>query len=325
MAVLGDIDLRTVIENDEGLVISNLRDKSITAAGYDLTIGFICDADDGTLPELVSEINSSVRRYRLLSGHRYLIISREYVSFPTQYMATMHSRISYVLKGIMFTSTTIDPNFEGFLLASIINCSRGEVFIKEHNQFATMVIHQVLTPTETGLQENEDGTPRDGQGTLNMPFSNIDENAAVLAKIYVTEEFQKIKADHRAAQLRVAKKIQEKQDVEIHTQALSEMEALNKQHLSDLQMQINSMQEELDTSRQVILEGRKKRRNQILMQYLVIVVLLFMLLYSYWGLTLKTVLTSVIISCICNIWTIPSFIVDTKAIVGMIKNQRRKQ
>lgn len=235
---------------------------SITAAGYDLTIGFICDADDGTLPELISDIDAPVRRYRLRSGPRYLIVSQEYVSFPAQYMATLHSRASYALKGLMFTSTTVDPNFEGFLHASLINCSRNEVFIKEHNQFATMVIHQILTPTETILQTNDDGTPRDAQETLNTPFSNIDENAAMLAKLYITEEFQKIKADHRAAQLRAAKRIQEKQDLEAHTRVLSEMETLNEQHLGDLQVQIKTMQEELDTSKQAISAEKKNKESK---------------------------------------------------------------
>lgn len=322
MAVLGDIDFRKVIENDEGIIISNLREKSITAAGYDLTIGFICDADDGTLPELVSlETNLSARRYCLLPGHRYLIISREYVSFPAQYMATLHSRASYALKGIMITSTTIDPNFEGFLHASVINCSRSKVYIKEHNQFATMVVHQILTPTDTILQKNEDGTPRDGQETLNTLFSNIDTNAIMLSKIYITDELQKIKAEHRAAQLRVAKKIQEKQDMAAHVQVLSEKEALNEQYLRNLQAQMDFMQAELVKSKQITEMEKKKRRRNTLILRVIITVLLFLLLYSYWGIAVKTFLVSAIVP---NFLSIPSFIVDIKGIGDMIRNRRQK-
>ena len=258
MAVLSNIDFHKVIENDEGIIISNLRKKSITAAGYDLTIGFICDADDGTIPELVPlETDPPTRYYCLLPGHRYLIISREYISFPSQYMATLHSRASYALKGIMITSTTIDPNFEGFLYVTLINCSRNDAHIKEHNQFATMVIHQILTPTDTPLQENEDGTPKDGQETLNTPFPNIDTNAIMLSKIYITDELQKIKTEHRAAQLRAAKKIQEKQDMAAHVHVLSEKEALNEQHLSNLQAQMDIMQAELDKSKQLTELGKR--------------------------------------------------------------------
>ena len=189
MAVLGDKDLNDMLENDAGIVISNLRNKSVTAAGYDLTIGFICDADEGTLPEIVTpEDRPDEPRYRLLRGHRYLIISREYVSFPSWYMATLHSRASYVLKGLVFSSTTIDPNFEGFLYASLINCSRSDICIKTNNQFATMVIHEVQTPTDTVLQTNDDNSPRDAQGTLNAPFSNINADAATYAKVYTPEE-----------------------------------------------------------------------------------------------------------------------------------------
>ena len=51
MAVLSDVDLRKAIKEDEGIIIVNRREKSITAVGYDLTIGFICDADSGDIPE----------------------------------------------------------------------------------------------------------------------------------------------------------------------------------------------------------------------------------------------------------------------------------
>lgn len=322
MAVLGDIDFRKVIENDEGIIISNLREKSITAAGYDLTIGFICDADDGTLPELVSsETNEPVRRYCLLPEHRYLIISREYVSFPAQYMATLHSRASYALKGIMLTSTTIDPNFEGFLYATLINCSHSEVYIKEHNQFATMVVHQILTPTDTDLQTNENGTPRDGQETLNAPFSNIDKNAVTLSKVYVTDELQKIKADHRAAQLRAAKKMQEKHDMAAHVQVLSEKEAQSEQCLRNLQEQMDSLQAELVKSKQTAEKEKKKRWWHTLILRVFITILLFLLLYSYWGIAVKTFLVSVIVP---NFLNIPSFIVDSKGIGDMIKKRRQK-
>lgn len=291
MAVLGDKDLNDMLENDAGIVISNLRNKSVTAAGYDLTIGFICDADEGTLPEIVTpEDRPDEPRYRLLRGHRYLIISREYVSFPSWYMATLHSRASYVLKGLVFSSTTIDPNFEGFLYASLINCSRSDICIKTNNQFATMVIHEVQTPTDTVLQTNDDNSPRDAQGTLNAPFSNINADAATYAKVYTTDEYQKIKAEHSAARLRAAKKLQEKQDYATHARVLSEREAVNEQQLADLQSQINSLRTDSDHAKQTAELERKKRQRYNAVMAAIIGILLFVILYLIWGMTVWTVL-----------------------------------
>ena len=273
MAVLGDIDLHDILENDAGIVISNLRKKSVTAAGYDLTIGFICDADEGTLPEIVTpEDRPDEPRYRLLRGHRYLIISREYVSFPAWYMATLHSRASYVLKGLVFSSTTIDPNFEGFLYASLINCSRSDIYIKTNNQIATMVIHEIRTPTDTVLQTNDDNSPRDAQGTLNAPFSNINPDAATYAKVYTTDEYQKIKAEHSAARLRAAKKLQEQQDRAAHARILSEKEAMS------------------NHAKQDAASERRKRQKYNAVMGVIAGILLFVILYLIFGITVWTVL-----------------------------------
>ena len=47
MSVLSNIDIVNAMNEDEGIIIMNMRDKSITGLGYDLTIGFIRDADTG--------------------------------------------------------------------------------------------------------------------------------------------------------------------------------------------------------------------------------------------------------------------------------------
>lgn len=75
MAVLSDLDLQEVLKNDEGIVISNLRGDSITALGYDLTIGLICDADDGSIPEKDPDIN----RYCLLPQQLIRILKASYI------------------------------------------------------------------------------------------------------------------------------------------------------------------------------------------------------------------------------------------------------
>lgn len=46
-------------------------------------------------------------------------------------MATLHSRGSYALKGLIVSSTVIDPNYEGFIYASLFNVTSKEIFVKE--------------------------------------------------------------------------------------------------------------------------------------------------------------------------------------------------
>ena len=227
MAVLSNVDIEKIIMENRGIIIMNKRDKNLTALGYDFTLGFIRDSDSGEEPEKVEciydakldveylkeeffnncqlqeeyEKNKDEKRYeiryryKLLSGKRYLVISEEYIALLREYMATLHSRGSYALKGIIVASTTIDPNYRGFIYASSINCSKEPVYIKEHNQFVTMVIQTLTTATDKHLAKTEGGMPMDAEQTLNGRFSNICEEAVQAAKTYRTDAWKKIERE----------------------------------------------------------------------------------------------------------------------------------
>ncbi len=209
MAVLSDVDLRKAIKEDEGIIIVNRREKSITAVGYDLTIGFICDADSGDIPETCE---TDENRYVLLQGHRYLIISKEYLSFSGEYMATIHSRASYAMKGLIMSSTTVDPNYAGCIHTTLINGTTKAVNIKKDNQFATLVIHTLRTPTDSYLQKNDRGMPMDAQETYNSKYSTFPSEVSKNAMIYEANLRQKIKYEYEAAKKRMHEKAQKRQN-----------------------------------------------------------------------------------------------------------------
>lgn len=209
MAVLSNVDISKAIEEDEGIIITNRREKSITTVGYDLTIGFICDADSGETPETCK---TDENRYVLLPKHRYLIISREYLSFSGEYMATIHSRASYAMKGLIMSSTTVNPNYAGCIHISLINGTFGEVNIKKDNQFATMVIHTLCTPTGSYLQKNDQGMPMDAQETYNSNYSTFPPEVSNKALLYEAKVRQKIKYEYEAAKKRMYEKAQKHQN-----------------------------------------------------------------------------------------------------------------
>lgn len=224
MAALSDVDIKKIITENKGIIIMNMHDNNLTALGYDFTIGFICDSDTGDEPkkiecicdtesdkeyikdnikdcQLKEEIETDKKRYKteyrykLEPGKRYLVISEEYIALLKKYMATLHSRGSYALKGIIVTSTTIDPNYMGFIYASLMNCSTKPVYIKEHNQFATMVIQTLTTATDKSLPKTERGMPKDAEQTLNGKFSNICEEASTAAKTYRADAWKRIQGE----------------------------------------------------------------------------------------------------------------------------------
>ena len=86
MAVFSDKDLENAMEEDGDIIILNMCEENKTAVGYDLAIGFICDSDTGEKPETYAE---DTNRYILLPGHRYLVISKEFLYLPPRCMATL--------------------------------------------------------------------------------------------------------------------------------------------------------------------------------------------------------------------------------------------
>ncbi len=225
--MLTNDNIRKIISKNKGIIIMNMHDQKPTAVGYDFRIGFICDADSGEKPKKIEVIYDKTTkkeykkrdfdntpelseeykkfsdsdryrlgyRYALLSGHRYLVISEEYIALMHKYMATLHSRASYALKGIVVTSTTIDPNYKGFIYASLMNCSKNDVYIKEHNQFVTMVVHKLTAATNMQLPKNEDGMPMDAEQTLSGSFSNICEKAVSSARAYRLDAWKEIEQE----------------------------------------------------------------------------------------------------------------------------------
>lgn len=229
MPVLSNVDIEKIMKRNKGIIIMNMRNDNLTALGYDFSIGFICNSDTGEEPKKIECIYDKeshkeykkeefikdrqlteeyekhkeedrykfIYRYELLPRERYLVISTEYVALLRKYMATLHSRGSYALKGILVTSTTLDPNYCGFIYGSLINCSKNPVYIKEHNQFVTMVVQKLATATDKSLPTTEGGMPKDAEQTLNGTFSNVCEKTVTAAKMYKTDAQKKIEREFK--------------------------------------------------------------------------------------------------------------------------------
>ena len=69
------------------------------------------------------------------------------------------------------------------------------MYIKEHNQFATMIIQTVTTATDKELEKTEGGMPKDAEQTLNGRFSNVCEKVSTAAKTYRADAWKKIEQE----------------------------------------------------------------------------------------------------------------------------------
>jgi len=183
MAVLSDIDIQNIV-NKKGLVINPFNLAQLTGVGYDLTIGCIVDADSQDLPECIDG------EYLLEGGHRYIVITKEYIWFSRSIMGTLHARGSLSLAGLSTTSTTVDPNFRGHMAMCVVNLSSSPISIKENEPFITLVIHKLQKATKLPLAITEDGHPRVAQRKISSIFS--DETDVRRAKLnnYLAQQEQ---------------------------------------------------------------------------------------------------------------------------------------
>ncbi|MCI9423497.1 MAG: hypothetical protein HFG81_12435 [Dorea sp.] len=207
MAVFSNNDLENVMEEDGDIIILNMCVENMTAVGYDLAIGFICDSATGKIPETYPEDQD---RYILLPRQRYLVISKEFLYLPPRCMATLHSRISHVLKGIIVPSTVIDPNYVGFVMGTLFNSTSKNIYIKKNNPFVTMVVHEFRTPTVKYLRKNDQNKPMNALATLYSKYPNIKKEARDAAIAYWTKAREEIEYEYEAAKELMYEKRQKK-------------------------------------------------------------------------------------------------------------------
>ncbi len=269
MSVLSNVDIKEIISSDRGILILNRNDDNITGPGYDLRIGFICDADTGKCPSVNEEKEN---RYELLPEHRYLIVSKEYIYLSGQYMATLYSRASYALKGLLVTSTTVDPNYSGCIYTSLINASRETVFIKQQNAFATMVIHELCTLTTTNVSKNEAGRPMTARETLNGTYCNVNEKAGNAAIRYGANIQQQVQDEYDKAKNRISIRYQQQKDA----QTMEEKETALKNQINEIEQKLENLQEKLT-------KERKKRYLLSGILAFFVTLLTFAICYVFWG------------------------------------------
>lgn len=183
MAVFSDIDIKYNV-NKKGLVINPFNLSQPTGVGYDLTIGCIVDADSENLPKCING------EYELEGGHRYIVITKEYVWFSRSIMGTLHARGSLSLAGLSTTSTTVDPNFRGHMAMCVVNLASSSISIKENEPFITLVIHQLQKATKLPLATTEDGQPRVAQRKISSIFPDETDVRRAILNNYLAQQEQ---------------------------------------------------------------------------------------------------------------------------------------
>ena len=139
--IFSDIDIRAA--QGDTLIIEPFEEKSVTAVGYDVSVGnFVYVLGQG----LLTPQNGI---YRIPSGATVQVLTKETLWLSSKLAGTVHSRVLLVSQGLAHISTTIDPSWVGPLLITTTNLSKIEFSLPEGGTFATIVFHTLKTQTKT--------------------------------------------------------------------------------------------------------------------------------------------------------------------------------
>ncbi len=147
MATHTDKDILT--GNGVDFVITPWNTDLVTPMGYDLTIGVAATITGNSLNLSMSGKEAAPVTLKVPGHGKLLILSKESVWLSERVSGTLHSRGSLSAKGLLINSTTVDPNWQGPMTFLLHNVSDTEITVDATKPFVTLVLHSVLSPTET--------------------------------------------------------------------------------------------------------------------------------------------------------------------------------
>ena len=172
--MLSNADIRRAII-DKKIIITpynedRKNDSRLTPAGFNLSFSlFVVSVNKGRLCDIFVDGGSNDTlpqslKITIESGDTVLALTHESVWVSSEFAGTLHSKVSYVSKGLGHISTTLDPGWAGQLLISISNPNskgldieigkideKGEI---TYNTFLTLCLYQLQNKADVKLSDN---------------------------------------------------------------------------------------------------------------------------------------------------------------------------
>lgn len=166
VSMLSNKDIRDAIVNKE-IIISpyneDKNDKRLTPVGFNLSFSlFIVSVNKKRLCDVF--LHGESLQITIEPGDTILALTNEIIWVSSNYAGTLHSKVSYVSKGLGHISTTLDPGWAGQLLISISNPNNRSIDIEigkmnsegniSYNSFLTLCLYKLLNKADTTLSDN---------------------------------------------------------------------------------------------------------------------------------------------------------------------------
>ncbi len=141
-------------EKSKGFIIDPYDALNLTPYSYDLAIGdevFSCRSENRSSFVIGSRGDGEKSWHKIKPGETVVVRTQEYIALPQYYSATVWPRFNFVREGIFQSMVKIDPTWYGQLGVALTNMSPAEYPIWKGKRFATLIIYELLSPTDINL------------------------------------------------------------------------------------------------------------------------------------------------------------------------------
>lgn len=126
-------------------------DKQIDCAAITLTIGpeIFITPNKKTDPSIKQSLCGEKTQRVIPPGQFAVLLTEEYVTVPTDYLAFISFKASFKFKGLINVSGFhVDPGWDGRLLFSVYNAGPQDITIEKGDQFALIWYSQLLNGSD---------------------------------------------------------------------------------------------------------------------------------------------------------------------------------
>ncbi len=168
MSLLTDASIRNVLITDdnpwfqddrvqkEKLLITEFNEDSLTPVGYDLGVG-----------QRYLKMYSKIREFSNLEENDKLTIlpneivaieTEEFIGMPQNrsYSGIIVSKVTLVERGLSNISTSVDADWKGKMIITIINHSKKKIIIERKQPFCTMILFSNERPAKKTCNKHPD-------------------------------------------------------------------------------------------------------------------------------------------------------------------------
>ncbi|MBE2187720.1 MAG: hypothetical protein IAE99_13190 [Rhodothermales bacterium] len=199
-------------------IISPFQASQVTPLGYDLRVGFVlalkyngedAKASFGAEMQKITHQDADVadgyqvNEISINPGGSILIVTVEQICLSHRVLATVQAKASISMQGLFLNPVTVDPNFasesgtSGRLVIYMHNNSGRRVKIREKQKIATLIMHEVATPTSHHPEKSG------FEDVLKVLGDNYDQSVLEKINVYIgvhanTRGFREFERDRRA-------------------------------------------------------------------------------------------------------------------------------